>query len=317
MKVLVQGSTGVLGRRVVKAFVSAGHEVVALARSDRGEALVRALGASPSRADVFDAQALARAAAGCEVVIRAATAIPKSARLRASDFAETSRLRTEGTKALLEAAAQAGARVFLQESIVWIARPADGAPFDENSPVTESPIFGPVAQAERMAAAVLPRTGLTATTLRLGNFYAADAWHTRFFGERLMRHKLPIIGSGESSMSILHVDDAASAFLAAAERPRAGLFHVVDNEPPTVRELLGAFADRLGARAPGRVPKWLARLAVGRESTEFFTVSMHTSNDRFRGAFRWAPRYPTYRETLDQVVEAWRAEGYLVGRRPA
>jgi hypothetical protein len=33
---------------------------------------------------------------------------------------------------------------------------------------------------------------------------------------------------------------------------------------------------------------------------------MPTSNDRLREAFDWEPRYPTYREGLDAVVETWR-----------
>lgn len=316
MKVFIQGSTGVLGRRLVRDFHAEGHEVVGLVRSGEGEKAVRSLGGSPSRADVFDAAALTKAAEGCDVVIRAATAIPKSGRVSAAAFRATAELRTEGTKALLAAAVRSGARTFLQESIVWVARPRDGSPFNEDSPVLPDAITAPVIEAEHLARSVGGDGKITATTLRLGNVYAPDAWHTRFMGERLSRHKLPIIGRGDSTLSLIHADDASRAFLAAALRPRSGTFHVVDDEPAATGEFLPALAAKLGARAPTHIPPWLARLAAGRYVAEFFTVPMRTSNRRFRGAFAWAPTYPTYREGLDQVVAEWRKEGYLMASAP-
>lgn len=315
MKVFIQGSTGVLGRRLVRDFRADGHEVVALVRSEAGETTARSLGGAPVRADVYDAASLAKAAEGCDVVVRAATAIPKSGRVKAADFRETGELRTEGTKALLAAALRVGAKTFLQESIVWVARPRGGAAFDEDSPVQADAITAPVVEAEHLARSVGGDGKITTTTLRLGNFYAPDAWHTRYMGERLARRKLPIIGRGDSALALIHADDASLAFVAAASRPRSGLFHVVDNEPAATGEFLRAFAERLGAPSPRRAPPWLARLAAGRGVTEFFTIPMRTSNQRFREAFGWSPMYPTYREGLDQVIAQWRMEGYLVGAR--
>lgn len=311
MEVFIQGATGVLGRRLVGAFAAAGHEVVGLARSPQGESAVRAAGGTPARADVFDAASLAKAAAGAEVVVRAATAIPPTPRPRPRDFAMTARLRTEGTKALLAAAVRVGARVFLQESIVWVARPRDGAPFDESTPPALDAVNGPVAEAEHLAASLGAAGGFTATTLRLGNFFAADAWHTRFMGERVKLHKLPIIGRGDSTLAVIHADDAAAAFVAAASRPSSGLFHVVDDLPAPTGDLIAGLAQRLGARPPARVSPFLARLAAGRYATDFFTVPMRTSNARFKEAFGWEPRFPTYRETLDEIAGAWKREGFL------
>ncbi len=313
MKVFVQGATGVLGRRIVRDFAAAGDEVVGLARDPKGEAAVTAAGGTPARADVFDAASLASAAAGAEVVIRAATAIPATARPTAKAFAENARLRAEGTKALLAAASRVGAKVFLQESIVWVARPPDGAPFDENSAVHPDAISASMVEAEALARSMGADGKMVTTTLRMGNFYAPEAWHTRLFGERLKAHKLPLIGPGTAEFAIVHADDAASAFLAAAQAPRTGTYHVVDDQAAPIGDILNEFARLLRARPPGRVPKWLARLAAGKYTAEFFTVPMRTSNARFKQAFGWKPRYSTYRETLAQVSEAWSREGFLVG----
>jgi nucleoside-diphosphate-sugar epimerase len=301
-----------LGRRLVRDFVARGHTVVGLSRSPEGADEIRRRGGTAAHADVFDAAALAGAAAGCEVVIRAATSIPQKAKARLADFEMNNRLRTEGTKALLQAARAIKAKTFLQESIVWVARPPDGSPFDEDSPPQRGPLNDATLEGERLAAEAAAQGPLVATTLRLGNFYGPDAFHTRFMGERLAKHKLPVIGQGTSVLSLVHVDDAASAFVAAAEAPVSGLFHVTDDAPAPVGDFLTTFAQHIGARPPGHVPPWLARLVAGKLVTEWFTTSMQTSNSRFNSAFQWKPRHPSYREGLDQVAAVWKQEGFIV-----
>ena len=83
------------------------------------------------------------------------------------------------------------------------------------------------------------------------------------------------------------------------------MWHIVDNELVEVRTFLKEFASRLGAPAPRRVPIWLARWLAGQQAVEYFTRSTRTTNARFRRDFGWAPRYPTYREGLDQIVAVW------------
>ena len=62
---------------------------------------------------------------------------------------------------------------------------------------------------------------------------------------------------------------------------------------------------------PRRVPAWLARFFVGEEIVRLISHSMPTTNARFRDAFDWSPRYPTYRDGLDQVLETWRESGTI------
>ena len=64
------------------------------------------------------------------------------------------------------------------------------------------------------------------------------------------------------------------------------------------------------------MPVWLARLLAGEQAVSYFTSSTRTSNARFRRDFGWSPRFPTFREGLDQVVAAWRAEGFLPHGKP-
>jgi nucleoside-diphosphate-sugar epimerase len=309
MRVFIAGATGVLGRGLIRQFRTRGHEVVGLARRPEGEEIVRALGGQPRHADLYNADELARAAEGSDVVIHAATAIPLTTRPRPVDWANNDRVRREGTEALSQTAARIGARLYLQQSITWVARPPDGAPFDEDSPPRPDAMTQSALDGERIALEAGRQTCLVVGVLRCGWFYGPDSPHTRMMADGLRKRSLPIIGDGEAVWSCLHTDAAAGAFVDAAEAGRGGRWHVVDDRPATAKEFLTAFAHRLGALPPRRAPEWLVRLIAGRYAVEFLTASTRTSNARIRQDLGWSPRYATFEEGLDQVMTRWREQG--------
>jgi 2-alkyl-3-oxoalkanoate reductase len=311
VKILVAGATGVLGRGLILECQRRGHSVIGLARDHKGEELIGSLGGESRRADIFDADSLARAGAGAEVVIHAATSIPTKPRTKPPDWEMNDRLRREGTRALTTCAAKIGTRLYLQQSIVWVARPPDGSFFDETSPPQPDSITLSALDGETIAFEAGEHLGFNVSTLRCGLFYGPGAAHTRTMGELLLKRKMPVIGRGDAVLSCLHTDDAASAFVSAAEGNRTGLWHVVDERNVTVKEMLTYFAKRLGAPVPRSIPAWLARLFAGREAISFFTSSIRTSNAQFRKDFNWSPRYPSFQEGLDQVVDCWQAEGFV------
>jgi nucleoside-diphosphate-sugar epimerase len=308
MKVFIAGASGVLGRRLVRQLVGRRHSVIGQVRSAKAESAVREAGGEPRHADLFDAESLARAAEGCDTVIHAATAIPTKQKTTPDDWAMNDRIRRKGTRCLTEAAAKIGAKTYIQQSVVWVARPKDGSAFDEDSAVVPDPSYQSAIDAEAIAREAGSAEGFTTAVLRGGAFYDCDSAHTRMFADALRKRAMPIIGRGDAEWAMIHTDDAVSAYVIVAEKPREGVWHVVDNELITVRALLETSAARLGAPRPRRVPVWLARWLAGERAVAYFTQSTRTTNARLRRDFGWTPRYPTYREGLDQVVAAWTAE---------
>lgn len=311
MKIFVAGATGVLGRGLLRQFQERGHSVTGLARDQRGEELIRSLGCESRRADIFDVDELSRAGEGADVVIHAATSIPGKTRTKHVDWEMNDRLRRDGTRALTECAARVGAKLYLQQSIVWLARPADGSAFDETSPTRPDWVSLSAVDAEEIALEAGSRSGFNVSVLRCGMFYGPEAASTRTMGQLLIKRKMPLIGGGRAILSCLHTDDAAAAFVAAAEANKTGLWHVVDDQNVAFKEMLSYFAERLGAPPPKTIPAWLARLIAGSYMVSFFTSSVRASNARFREDFGWRPRYPSYLEGLDQVVQQWKAEGFI------
>jgi nucleoside-diphosphate-sugar epimerase len=306
MKVFIAGASGVLGRRLVRQFVARGHAVVGQVRSAKAESTVKEAGGQPRHADLFDAESLARAAEGCDTVIHAATAIPTKQKTTPADWAMNDHIRRKGTRCLTEAAAKIGAKTYLQQSIAWVARPKDDSPFDEGSPLVPDPKIQSAIDAEAIAREAESAEGFTVSILRGGFFYDSESAHTRMIGDSLRKRQLPVIGGGDALWAMIHSDDAASAYVSAAEKPTSGVWHIVDNELVQVRAFLKEFAARLGAPSPRRVPIWLAKWIAGEQAVEYFTRSTRTTNERFRREFGWTPRYPTYREGLQEIVVAWK-----------
>jgi len=305
MRVFIAGASGVLGRRLVRQFVARGHAVIGQVRSAKAESAVREAGGEPRHADLFDAESLAKAAEGCDTVIHAVTAIPTKQKPAPADWAMNDHIRRKGTRCLTEAAAKIGAKAYLQQSITWVARPKNESPFDENSPTVPEPAVQSAIDAEAIAREAESVEGFTVSILRCGYFYDSESAHIRMFADALRKRQLPVMGGGEALWAMIHTDDAASAYLAAAEKPVSGIWHVVDDELVEVRAFLNEFAVRLRAPAPRRVPIWLARWLAGEQVVDYFTKSTRTTNARFRSNFGWTPRYPTYREGLEQIIAAW------------
>jgi nucleoside-diphosphate-sugar epimerase len=101
MHVFVAGATGVIGRRLVPVLRSAGHDVIGLARSPEAGVALERLGIDVVHADALDHAAMRRAVriAAPDAVVHLLTRIPAKVdpKRMARDFAQTNRLRTEGS----------------------------------------------------------------------------------------------------------------------------------------------------------------------------------------------------------------------------
>jgi nucleoside-diphosphate-sugar epimerase len=305
VKVFVAGATGALGVPVVRQLVEKGHQVTALTRSASKVELLRELGATPAVADVFDEGALKAAVseAAPDGVVHALTALPKNGPVRASHLQGTNRIRRIGTANLISAASAAGARRFVGESIVLVYGHTGDRVATEGDPIAR-PAPGDASQEVLAAVLSLEDQILEATAagsiegvvLRYGLFYGPTAGSTEYI-LRLLRRGVPMLpADGRGVSSWIHLEDAASATVAALERGRRGeVYNVVDDEPVALRDLTSGMAEAIGAKPPRRLPMWLARLgapmlAAGAD------VQLRASNEKAKRELDWTLIYPTYRE---------------------
>ena len=94
--------------------------------------------------------------------------------------------------------------------------------------------------------------GIDGLALRYGFFYGPGtglAEDGSIVG-LVRKRRFPIIGGGAGAWSFLHVDDAASATLAAIGRGAPGVYNVADDEPAPAAVWLPGLAEALGVAAP-------------------------------------------------------------------
>jgi nucleoside-diphosphate-sugar epimerase len=309
MRIFLAGASGTLGRRLVPQLVARGHHVVGTTRSQDRTAALRALGAEPAVVDPLDARAVRDAvvAARPEVVVHQLTALAGMGVGRNFDrmFAETNRLRTEGTDHLSAAARAAGARRLVWQSYAGWPYAREGGPVKtEDDPLDPEP---PADARETLAAiryleaAVMGAEGLDGVVLRYGGFYGPTTSIDQG-GEHLemiRKRRFPIGGDGEGVWSFVHIDDAAAATVAAIEGGAPGIYNVVDDDPAKTSDWLPSLAAAIDAKPPRRLPGWLVKLAAGPQALSLMTRVRGASNAKAARELGWRPQH-SWRELRAQ-----------------
>jgi 2-alkyl-3-oxoalkanoate reductase len=318
MRVFVAGASGAIGTRLVPQLIDRGHEVIGTFRSPQKADLLRALGCDAIALDLLDASAVRNAVleARPDAIVHEATALAGGGFSRKLDktFAQTNRLRTEGTDALLAAAREAGAHRFVAQSFAPYRYAREGGMVKtEDDPLDHTPPAG--AQQTNAAMAYLDQavTDAGGIALRYGGFYGDT-------NDRLLtlvrKRRFPIIGNGEGVTSWIHLDDAATATVLALEHDGAGIYNIVDDEPAPMAEWLPALADALGARPPRRVPAWLIGPIAGKDTVLGAIQCRGASNAKAKREFRWTLRYPSWRQGFLAVCTSTARVDQRTGRSP-
>ncbi|MBZ3902954.1 NAD-dependent epimerase/dehydratase family protein [Streptomyces griseiscabiei] len=305
MRVLVAGATGVVGHPLVGALRARGHRVSVLVRPGSRARAPEADEVVVADALDRDAVSAAVSAARPEVVVHQMSAL----RLLRDDppaaFALTTRLRTEGTAHLVEAARAAGARRLVAQSIAFAAAPAGEPVLDEDAPLyTDAPDPGwastvrAVAELERQVTG----SGLEGVVLRYGTLYGPRTAYARTgaTAQAVLAGRLPLPGGGAGIMSFLHIEDAVGAAVAGVESETAGVFHATDDDPAPAAQWLPHLARTLAAPSPRTVPAALAPRLLGWFMAHQLTSAHGAANHRARTALGWKPARPSWRDGLGQ-----------------
>lgn len=303
--VFVTGPTGVLGRATIPLLVASGYAVRALSRSDANDAAIRALGAEPVRADLFDPASLRAAMTDANAVLHLATRIPPSAEMRRRKaWHENDRIRALGTKLIVDAALATGVQTLIYPSFSYVYPDSGDAWIDATTTPpnpTENLLSTIIAEQEvaRFAAST-PDGSRRGVALRLGGLYGPDV-PSIVDQLNLAAIGVSMFGAHNAYAPMLWIDDAASALVAALERAPSGLYDVVDDEPITQSALNDALAAAVGRRRLFALPSWLIRVMAGPTGAAFGR-SLRISNRRFRDATGWTPSVPNGRVGLARIA---------------
>jgi nucleoside-diphosphate-sugar epimerase len=307
MNVFIAGGSGAIGRELVPMLVAAGHAVVALTRTAAGAERLRTMGASAVIGDVFDGVRLGDVVAQArpEVVIHQLTAFGAT---QGDPLAETIRIREHGTRNLVAAARQAGARRFIAQSISFVCTPLSHGLTDEQTPLyldapaAVRPLVQSVASLEQQTLA----SGMAGLVLRYGWFYGQGTNYdpASVIPGAIRRARMPIVGQGEGTYSFVHVRDAASATMAALARGEPGIYNIVDDAPAKLRQWLPLAARLLGAPMPTPMNEALARQKFGDLLVYVYNEQSGASNQKAKAALRWQPSIASWETGFKALYSA-------------
>lgn len=260
MDVLVTGGSGFVGANVVRELLKDGATVRVLVRRTSDRRALAGLPVELSEGDLTDRRSLDRAVAGVGVVHHVAA----DYRLWARDPRELHRANVDGTRAVLDAAGQAGVRRIVYTSTVGaLGIPKDGTPGTEDTPVTLADMVGPYKASKflaEQAALELARAGLPVVVVNPSA--PVGPWDVKptptgqmlvdFLGGRMF-------ATLDTGLNLVHVRDVARGHLLAAERGRVGEKYILGHANLPLAEIGRLLAGLTGRRAPWlRVPYGLA-----------------------------------------------------------
>ncbi|HRY10051.1 MAG TPA: NAD-dependent epimerase/dehydratase family protein [Candidatus Nanopelagicales bacterium] len=262
MKVLLTGSSSLLGAQTVRALVQRGDTVAVMQR--RASAVADELGLTQHLGDVVDPQVAAAAVEGADTVIHLAARVGVVGTRR--QFFDTN---VVGTRVMLAAAKDAGVQRFVFVSSPSVAHTGRALAGCGAQPADPRHAKGEYSKSKALAEKeVLAADGTGITTIAVRPHLVWGPGDTQLVGriaERARQGRLALVAGGRPLIDTTYLDNAVDALVAAADRAEAGhgrAFIVSNGEPRTVEEMIARICEAAGERPPERsVPRAAAWMA--------------------------------------------------------
>jgi dihydroflavonol-4-reductase len=330
---LVTGGTGFVGANVVRELLAAGATVRVLARLSSDRRALEGVRADIVTGDLLDPASLARAVSGVQTVYHVAA----DYRLWAPDPAVLYRANVDGTRAILEAAAQAGiGRVVYTSTVGALGIPKDGTPGTEDTPVSLADMVGPYKASKFLAERVAMDYAERGLGVIIVNPSAPiGPWDVKPTptGQMVVDFmKGKMLATVDTGLNLVHVRDVARGHLLAAERGKPGQKYILGAENLSLSAIGSLLAAITGRRPPRfKVPyavAWcgavcmegMARLTGGPPAVPLTAVRMAKKRMYFSAAKavrELGLPQTDVRVALRDAVEWFAAHGYASARRAA
>ncbi|MBK7977782.1 MAG: TIGR01777 family protein [Deltaproteobacteria bacterium] len=269
MRVAITGATGFVGRALSRALDERGDEVVAFTRDPEAAADRLEPEAVAVRWDPDDVVAIASSLAGVDAVVNLAGEPVVGKRWTAAQKARIHDSRVHGTRALVQALAQAEPRpsVFVSASAIGYYGTSGNQELDESAPSGTDFLAGVCRDWEAEALAAQD-AGVRTVVIRVGVVLGAD-------GGALPKLLLPFklfvggpAGDGQQWVSWIALDDLVGLVLFAIDQQRVrGVLNGTAPNPVTNRELSETIGHVLGRPSFLPAPSFGIKALLGEAAT--------------------------------------------------
>jgi nucleoside-diphosphate-sugar epimerase len=293
MRVFVTGATGFIGSAVVQELISAGHQVLGMARSEAGAKSLTAAGAQVHRGDLTDLESLRSGAAKADGVIH--TAFNHDF----SKFVENCEMDKRAIEAL-GSVLEGSERPLLVSS--GVALLAQGRPATEDDvPPPPSPTTFP--RASEATAVALVERGVRASVVRLPQVHDPVKQGLVTWAIAMAREKgvYAYVGDGLNRWAAAHVLDVARLYRLALEKREAGAkYHAVAEEGVPARDIAEAIGRGLKVPVVSLSPEE-AVAHFGWPLGVFAGLDITASSSKTQERLGWRPTGPGLIADLEQM----------------
>lgn len=213
------------------------------------------------------------------------------------DFTRTA---LAGTRRAIRSARGDGASILVHASFAFVHAVERGASLGE--PLRSS--LDTILECEALALS----GPVPACVVRLGYLYGPESADLRAYRAAFRLGRPYWSGPSKALQYHLHQFDAAAALLAAGRPGNVGkILYATDGRAVSFMRLMDAFAHRVGRRTPLHLPwysKLLAKVIIREEHMQQTALGMPRRAPSPRVP-RWKPRFPDYRNGLDQIIQVW------------
>lgn len=261
---LVTGGTGFVGANLVRELLRDGATVRVLARPGSDRRALTGLAVEIAEGDLTVPASLRLAVAGVPLVFHLAA----DYRLWAPDPQTLFRTNVDGTRAVLQAAADAGVKRIVYTSTVGaLGIPKDGTPGTEDTPVTLADMVGAYKASKflaEQAALELARAG--APVVVVNPSAPVGPWDVKPTptGQMIVDFvRGRMFASLDTGLNLVHVRDVARGHILAAAHGRLGAKYILGHANVSLMGIFVMLADITGLRPPRlRIPYPVAWLAA-------------------------------------------------------
>ena len=264
MDALVTGGTGFVGANLVRELRADGASVRVLARTGGDRGALAGCAVEIAEGDVLDPASVRAAVARVTRVYHVAA----DYRLWAPDPRVLYRTNVDGTRHVLEAAAEAGVeRIVYTSTVGAVGIPDDATPGDETTPVSLAQMTGAYKASKFLAEGVAAELAARGAPIVTVNPSAPiGPWDVKPTptGQMIVDFlKGKMVASLDTGLNLVHVRDVARGHILASERGRVGERYILGNENLSLLDIFRRLAAITGIAAPRfRIPYTVAWLAA-------------------------------------------------------